>query len=231
MEFLFGSLYSALLLTLSLDKELFSIVGVSLYVSFSSTIIASLLGIPFGFSIAFGSFRGKRVLITFLNTLLALPTVTIGLFVYSLLSRRGVLGVLDLLYTKQAIIIGQSILITPLVASYTIAAISQLDDRYRKTAMTLGADAWQRFRVILLEARFAIAAAVIAAFGRVISEVGISMMVGGNARGFTRTITTAMALEYDKGEFTLSVALGMILLFLAFGVNVIFNLFQGQVRK
>ncbi|MCP4294374.1 MAG: ABC transporter permease subunit [Proteobacteria bacterium] len=231
MDYLFDSLYSAILLTLSLDRELFSIVGVSLYVSLSSTIFASILGIPFGFLVAFRNFLGKRVLITILNTLLALPTVTVGLFIYSILSRRGVLGVLDLLYTKQAIIIGQTFLITPMVASYTIAAISQLDDRYRKTAMTLGANGWQRSLVVLREARYALAAVVIAAFGRVISEVGISMMVGGNVRGFTRTITTAMALEYDKGQFTLAVALGIILLALALGMNIIFHLFQGQVKK
>ncbi|PCI24920.1 MAG: ABC transporter permease [SAR324 cluster bacterium] len=228
MDFLLDSLLSAILLAISLDPELLTIVGVSLKVSSSSTFIASLIGIPFGFLIAFSTFKGKRVLITCLNTLLALPTVTVGLLVYSFISRRSILGAWDLLYTQEAIIIGQTILIVPLVATYTISAISRLDDRYRKTALTLGANRVQTAFVILREARFGIAAAVIAAFGRVISEVGISMMIGGNAKGFTRTITTAMALEYDKGEFILAIALGFILLSLSFGINIIFNFVQGK---
>ena len=195
-----------------------------------STVIASIIGVPIGFAVAFGSFVGKRMIITILNTLLALPTVVIGLFVYAFVSRRGILGVLDLLYTQNAIIIGQSILIIPLVAVFTIAAISRIDERYRKTAMTLGANRRQTAWVILREARFGIAAAVIAAFGRVISEVGISMMLGGNIRGFTRTMTTAMALEYDKGAFTLAVALGIVLLTMSFGMNLLFHFFQGRTR-
>ncbi|MBW2737930.1 MAG: ABC transporter permease, partial [Deltaproteobacteria bacterium] len=156
------------------------------------------------------------------------PTVVIGLFVYSFISRRSILGSLDLLYTQKAIVIGQIILVLPIVATLTIAAISRIDERYRKTAMTLGANRRQTACVIFREARFGIVAAVIAAFGRVIAEVGISMMLGGNARGFTRTMTTAMALEYDKGEFILAVALGIILLVLSFSINLIFHFFQGR---
>jgi tungstate transport system permease protein len=186
------------------------------------------MGVPFGFFVAFESFPGKRMVITCLNTLLALPTVVIGLFVYGFISRRGLLGPLDLLYTQKAMVIGQTILILPIVATFTIAAISRIDERYRKTAMTLGANRWQTAVAVFREARFGIIAAVIAAFGRVISEVGISMMLGGNARGFTRTMTTAMALEYDKGQFTLAVALGIILLGLSFGINLLFHFFQGR---
>ena len=170
------------------------------------------------------------MIITVLNTLLALPTVVIGLFVYSFVSRRGVFGPLDLLYTQKAIIIGQIILIVPVVAAFTIAAISRIDERYRKAAMTLGANRLQTAWILFREARFGIVAAVIAAFGRVISEVGISMMLGGNIKGFTRTMTTAMALEYDKGAFTLAVALGIILLGLSFGMNLLFHFFQGRAR-
>jgi len=173
---------------------------------------------------------GKRLLITVLNTLLALPTVVVGLFVYAFISRRGIFGPFDLLYTQKAIIIGQVILIVPIVTTFTISAVSRIDDRYRKTALTLGADLFQTARMIVREARFAIAAAIIAAFGRVIAEVGISMMLGGNAKGFTRTMTTAMALEYDKGEFVLSVALGLALLTVSFAVNLFFNYFQGKAR-
>ncbi|MDY6951047.1 MAG: ABC transporter permease [Thermodesulfobacteriota bacterium] len=230
MDFLVDSLFSALLLIWSMDHDFLVIVYVSLKVSSSSTLIASLVGVPIGFFIAYGEFRGRRLLITILNTLLSLPTVVVGLFVYAFISRKGVFGLYDLLYTQKAIIIGQVILIIPIVATFTIAAISPVDERYRKTALTLGANFSQTAWMIVREARFGIAAAIIAAFGRVIAEVGISMMLGGNAKGFTRTMTTAMALEYDKGLFVLSVALGIVLLTVSFVVNVFFNYFQGRAR-
>ena len=230
MQFLLDSFLSALLLLWSVNPELVNVVSVSLKVSSSSTIIASMVGIPVGFLIAFREFPGKRLLITVLNTLLALPTVVIGLFVYAFITRRGILGVLNLLYTQKAMVIGQVILIVPIITVFTISAISRIDERYRKTAMTLGANALQTAWVIIREARFAIMAAVIAAFGRVIAEVGISMMLGGNAKGFTRTMTTAMALEYDKGEFVLGVALGIVLLTISFGINIFFNYIQGRAR-
>ena len=226
MTFLLDSFKSALLLLWSLDKELLNVISVSLKVSFSSTLISSLAGIPLGLCIALNDFRGKRFLNTLLNTLLAMPTVVIGLLVYAFISRHGLLGDLGLLYTQKAIIIGQVILIVPIITTLTIAAISRIDDRYRKTAMTLGATSFQAALVIFREARFGILASIIVAFGRVIAEVGISMMLGGNARGFTRTMTTAMALEYDKGEFVLSVALGLVLLMISFVLNIVFNRFQ-----
>ncbi len=228
MNLFFDSIHSAFLLLLSGDPELLNIVGVSLKVSGISTVIASLIGIPGGFLIAYSSFWGKRFVLTCLNTLLALPTVVIGLLVYSFISRRGIFGSLELLYTQKAMIIGQVILIVPLVASLSIAAISRIDSRYRKTALTLGATRRQMAWVIIKEARYGIAAAIIAAFGRVIAEIGISMMLGGNAKGFTRTMTTAMALEYDKGEFVLAVALGLALMSIAFGINLLFHFFQGR---
>jgi len=214
----------------SLDPDLLAIICVSLKVSAISTLFAGVAGIPAGFLIAFSEFRGKRLLITILNTLLALPTVVVGLFVYAFISRRGIFGTFDLLYSQKAIIIGQVILIVPIVTTFTISAISRIDERYRKTARTLGARAYQTAWVLIREARFGIVAAIIVAFGRVIAEVGISMMLGGNARGFTRTMTTAMALEYDKGEFVLSVALGIVLLLVSFGMNLLFNYFQGRAR-
>jgi len=230
MNFLTDSFLSAVLLIWTLDQNLFEIIGVSLKVSSISTLIAGLAGVPSGFLIAFSEFRGKRLVITILNTLLALPTVVIGLFVYAFISRRGVFGTYDLLYTQKAIIIGQVILIIPIVTTLTISAVSRIDDRYRKAALTLGANLMQTARVIIREARFAIIAAIVMAFGRVIAEVGISMMLGGNAKGFTRTMTTAMALEYDKGEFVLSVALGLVLLGVSFAVNIFCNYFQGKGR-
>ncbi|MGD8372489.1 MAG: ABC transporter permease [Syntrophobacterales bacterium] len=230
MDFLLDSFLSAVLLLWGLDQELLNIIYVSLKVSSVSTLIASLVGVPAGFFIGFGEFRGKGMVITVLNTLLALPTVVVGLFVYAFISRRGIFGPLDLLYTQKAIVIGQVILIIPIVTTFTISAISRIDERYRKTAMTLGANWLQTAWVIVREARFGIVAAVVAAFGRVIAEVGISMMLGGNAKGFTRTMTTAMALEYDKGEFVLGVALGIVLLTVSFGVNLCFNFMQGKAR-
>jgi tungstate transport system permease protein len=230
MDFLTDSFLSAILLIWSRDPELLLIIQVSLKVSGTSTLIASVVGVPAGFFIAFRTFPGKRLLITVLNTLLALPTVVVGLFVYAFLARRGVFGTFDLLYTQKAMIIGQVILIIPIVTTFTISAISRIDDSYRKTALTLGANILQTAWVIVREARFGIVASIILAFGRVIAEVGISMMLGGNAKGFTRTMTTAMALEYDKGEFALSVALGLVLLIISFGVNVCLNYIQGRAR-
>lgn len=228
MNFLFDSFFSALKLMISLDAALIEIVSVSLKVSLSSTFIACIIGLPAGFIISTYEIPFKRTIITILNTLLALPTVVIGLFVYAFISRNSIFGTYDLLYTQKAIIIGQSILIIPIVTVFTLSAISRIDKRYRKTALTLGANQIQTARIILVEARFGITAAIVAAFGRVISEIGISMMLGGNIRGFTRTMTTAMALQYDKGEFVLAVALGFILLSISLFVNIMLNYFQGK---
>jgi len=228
MIFLGDSLISAFGLMFALDTELIEIVRVSLNVSLASTLIAGIIGMPAGFIISTSDFPLKRAVITILNTLLALPTVVIGLFVYVLISRNGVFGVYDLLYTQKAIIIGQIILIIPIVTTFTISAISRIDARYRKTAMTLGANQFQTALVLVKEARFGITAAVIAAFGRVISEIGICMMLGGNISGYTRTMTTAMALQYDKGEFVLAIALGIILLCISLAVNVALTYFQGK---
>ncbi len=228
MDFLFQSLGESLKMLWTLDPELYFIVYVSLQVSFWSTIIASILGVPLGFIVAVKEFPAKRALITVLNTLLALPTVVIGLFVYAFLSRRAILGHLGLLYTPEAIIIGQAILILPWVAVFTLSAVSRIDERYRRTAMTLGAGSIQTSLAVAREARFGILAAIIAAFGRVIAEIGIAMMLGGNIKGFTRTMTTAMALEHNKGEFVLAVALGVVLLSVSLVMNIFLQLVQGR---
>ncbi len=231
MGFFLDSIQSALLLLWSLDREVYFIIYVSMKVSLIATLVASLLGVPAGFLISLKEFPGKRALITVLNSLLALPTVVVGLFVYAFISRRGILGVLDLLYTQTAMVIGQTILVLPIVATFTLAAVSQIDSRYRKTALTLGATPLQTAALIFREARFGVIAALIAAFGRVISEIGVAMMLGGNAKGFTRTMTTAMALEYDKGEFVLAVALGMVLLLISLGMNILFRTVQGRSTR
>ena len=231
MSFFLDSFVAAGRLVWSLDPELFTIVRVSLSVSCLATVIAAAGGIPLGFLVAYGRVPGRRAVITLLNTLLALPTVVIGLFVYMFISRRGILGPLDLLYTQQAMVIGQVILIVPLIAALTVAAVSRVDERYRRTAQTLGAGPWQTALVVLREGRFGIAAAVISAFGRVISEIGISMMLGGNIKGFTRTMTTAMALEYATGAYTRAVAFGLVLMAIRLGMNVVFNLAQGRAGR
>ena len=230
MGFFIDSFLSAILLLWSLDPEVYFIIYVSLKVSLASTLIASLIGVPAGFIVAFNEFRGKRAVITSLNSLLALPTVVVGLFVYAFISRKGMLGFLDLLYTQTAMAIGQTILVMPIVISLTIAAVSRIDERYKKTAMTLGATPFQTALVVFREARFGVFAAVIAAFGRVIAEIGVAMMLGGNAKGYTRTMTTAMALEYDKGEFILAVALGIVLILISFTMNIFLNYLQGRTR-
>jgi tungstate transport system permease protein len=228
MGFFYDSFLSALLLIVSMNEELLQIVATSLSVSVTSTAVSALLGVPGGFLLAMRAFRGKRAVITLLNTLLSLPTVVVGLLVYVFISRQGLFGSLGLLYTSKAMIIGQIVLVLPIIVTFTHSAVSRIDDRYAKTAMTLGADAKQLALAVLREARFGICAAVIAAFGRVIAEIGVSMMLGGNIKGFTRTMTTSMALEYDKGEFTLAVALGLVLLAVSFAVNIVFNAFQGR---
>lgn len=226
--FFIQALGEAFAMLWSLDPELYYIVYVSLYVSFFSTFIASIMGVPLGFAIAVREFRGKRSVITVLNTLLALPTVVVGLLGYALLSRQGALGDLGLLYTPWAIVFGQVILILPWVMVFTLSAVSRVDQRYRRTALTLGASALQASLAIAREARFGLLAAVIAAFGRVIAEVGIAMMLGGNIEGFTRTMTTAMALEHNKGEFVLALALGVILLTVSLVMNIILQIVQGR---
>ncbi len=231
MQYLFESTGKAVSLIVQCDAELALIVWFSLKIALISTLVASVVGIPAGFAIYLNEFRLRRVLITVLNSLLAIPTVVIALLVYAFLSRRGMFGSFNLLYTQSAMIIGQTILVIPMVATFVLSALSHLDIRYRKTAMTLGGDRFQVARLLLHEAKFGVAAAIAAAFGRVISEIGVSMMLGGNIKGVTRTMTTAMALEYDKGEFVLAVALGMILMTITLGINILINYFQGNINE
>lgn len=226
MEYIAEGIGKAVGLILSADREVFSIVLLSLRVSGTSLIFASAVGVPFGFVLATYKFRGRRFLTVILNTLMALPTVVVGLTVYALISRQGPLGVLGLLYTPKAMILGQFVLATPIVSALTLSAVENVDPRVKETALTLGAGRVQSGLAVLKEARFAVMAAVAAGFGRVIAEVGSAMMLGGNIRGATRTMTTAIALETAKGEFGLGIALGVVLLIVAFSVNIVFNYWQ-----
>jgi len=226
MEYIWKGIQEAIVLIISLDAEVFSTVLLSLRISLTATLLASAVGIAMGFVISTHEFPFKRPTITFFNTLLSLPTVVVGLFLYSLLSKQGPIGPLGLLFTPTAMVIGQFVLATPIIVALTISAIQSMDPRVKSTAMTLGAGPVRTALTVLTEARFALMAAVIAGFGRVIAEVGSAMMVGGNIRGFTRTLTTAISLETSKGEIELSLALGMILLFIALVVSIILNRLQ-----
>ena len=226
MEYIYNGFLEAFNIILSLDPEFMIIVWTSTKVSTISTVLSSMIGIPLAIIISVKNFPGRDLLNTFLNTLLSLPTVVVGLTVYSFLSRMGPLGDLGLLFTQTAIIIGQVILIIPIITALTISAIKGLDNRILSTARVLGANKVQTFALYLREARYGIVAAIIAGFGRVYAEVGVSMMLGGNIKGYTRTITTAIALETSKGEFALGIALGIVLLTFAFAINIFVHKFQ-----
>ncbi|MBW2503845.1 MAG: ABC transporter permease [Deltaproteobacteria bacterium] len=226
MLYLLESLSAALGMILSLDREVLMTVWTSLYTSTVAILLAAILGIPSGYWLGVSRFRGRRIAITLLNTLMALPTVVVGLVLFGLFSRQGPLGVMGLLFTPLAMIAGQTVLASPIVAHYTMSAVVGADPRIVTTALTLGASRLQCGLQLLREVRFGLMAAVIAGFGRVIAEVGVAMMLGGNIRGFTRTMTTAIALETSKGEFAFGLALGIVLMSVALMVNFALNLLQ-----
>lgn len=208
--------------------EVFGIAILSLKVALTATIVACLLGIPLGFALGWTRFAGRRALLALLNTALALPTVVIGLLIYLLLARRGPLGALGMLFTWQAIVVAEVILALPIATALSAAAVQAVDPRVRRTALTLGAGTLRTAWTVAREARFALLAAVVVAFGRVLSEVGAALMVGGNIRYESRTLTTAITLATSQGDFTLAVALGLVLLALALTVSVVIQLLQGR---
>lgn len=216
----------AIELIVSLDPEVMEIVGRSLSISVTSVILASLFCLPLASLIHFRRFPGKRILVNIIQTFFSIPTVCIGLFVFVLFSRAGPLGGTNLLFTPTVMVIGQMVLITPILLGLTISALSGVDKAILDTALSLGASNLQAMIVILREARYAVVAAVTMGFGRAISEVGIALMVGGNIRGFTRVITTTISLETSKGDLELSIALGIILIFLALIINTALNRIQ-----
>jgi len=228
LDFIIEGIQKAFQLIFSLDREIFNIVLLSLRVSLTAVILASLLGVYLGFLMAVKDYWGKRFSVSLVNTLLALPTVVVGLIVYSLISRRGPLGVFGLLFTPSAMILGQFILAVPIIIALTHSAVQGIDKRVRNTALTLGATEAQSAWMVIKEARYAVLTAVITGFGRVIAEVGAAMMLGGNIKGSTRTMTTAIALETSKGEFGFGIALGIILLIIAFSINILLHYFQNK---
>jgi tungstate transport system permease protein len=228
LDFLVDGLRRGFQLIASGDPDVLDITALSLRVAAISTLLACGIGVPVGFVVGTTRFWGRRAAITVLNTALAFPTVVVGVLIWGLLARQGPLGGAELLYTWWAIVIAEVILAAPIAAALTAAAVQGIDPRVRRTALTLGASPLRAHFAVARAARFAILTAVIVAFGRVLAEVGAAMIVGGNIRHYTRTLTTAVALATSQGDFALAAALGLILLGLALTVNVLLQLFQGR---
>ncbi len=224
-EFLQGFI-KAFELIVTLDPEVMEIAGLSLRISVTATLLATLICLPISSVIHFNRFIGKRILLNLIQTFYSIPTVVVGLFVFIFFSRIGPLGVFNLMFTPTVMIIGQMILVIPILLGLTISALSGVDKAISDTARSLGASSFQTVVIVLKEARFAVMAAILLAFGRAISEVGLALMVGGNIRGFTRVLTTAISLETSKGDIELSIALGIILILIALIINIVLNRIQ-----
>lgn len=219
MESIWQGFIQAFDLILHLDPRLVGIILLSLKVSGLALLISTLLGLPAGALLALARFPGRGIMVSMANTFMGLPPVVVGLFVYLLLSRKGPLGALGLLYTPSAMVIAQTILAAPIVIALSRSAIVSVDPVIRQAARSLGATPAQATLAVIREARYGIGSGVLAAFGRVMAEVGAILIVGGNIAGYTRVMTTTIALETDKGNFELALALGIVLLMISFGVN------------
>jgi tungstate transport system permease protein len=226
MEFLLNGFIQAIALLLSADEETFSAVAATLKVTSYSMTASLCLGIPLGFLLGYLDFKGKRPVRLVVDTLLSLPTVLIGLVVYAFLSRQGPMGELRLLFSLPGIAIGQAMLALPIVIALSATAVESMDRQLRTTLISLGANRQQLLLSSLWEVRYGILVAALTAYGRVTTEVGISMMVGGNIKWHTRTITTAIALETNKGMFAMGIALGLVLLAIAFVVTAVVSLLR-----
>ena len=226
MDSIIEGFLKAFSLIYNLNQELLGIIFLSLKVSGIALIISSIIGVPAGTIIGLRKFPGRGFIITLLNTFMGLPPVVVGLFVYLLLSRSGPLGFMGLLYTPSAMVAAQSILAFPIVASLCHSAIVTVDPIIGQAAITLGATPYQKAITIIKEARYGILSGIIAGLGRVMAEVGAILIVGGNIAGYTRVMTTTIALETDKGNFELALALGIILLTLSLIINVVLHFFQ-----
>jgi len=228
MDFLAEGFRRAWGLLVAGDSEVYGIALLTLKVAVVATAVSCALGLPLGYFLATRRFWGRRAALTVVNTALAFPTAVVGLLLYGLLSRRGPLGGLGWLYTWQAIVVGDVLLALPIAAALSAAAIQGVDSRIRRTAETLGAGSWRTAWTVAREARYALAAVITAAFGQVVAEIGAAMIVGGNIRGSTRTLTTAVALYTAQGDFGLALALGLVLLMLALVVNIALQMLQGH---
>jgi len=226
-----NGIIQAIDLIVTLNPEVMQIAALSLYISLTATILAAIVAIPVGALIHFNTFHGKRAVIILIQTLYSVPTVVVGLILYLLISRSGPLGFLGLLFTPQGMILGQAVLIIPIMMGLVISALSGIDRGISDTLISLGATQFQKIIEIVKEARFAILSAVVLGFGRAIAEVGVAMMIGGNIRDHTRVLTTAITLETGMGNFALSIALGIILLVIALIVVVILNLITSALSS
>ena len=224
------STQQALVLLFGGDPGLWEIIGISFRVSLTALLIATPFAVMIAFVLAFGRFPGRRLLITMFNTLLSFPAVVVGLTFYILLSRQGPLGEWQLLFTQPAMVIGQIALALPILVAMGHSSLQATDRRAWETARTLGATRLRAMATLMREARFGLLAALLAAFGRIIAEVGASMMLGGNILHYTRNIPTAIALETSKGEFAQGIALGLVLLIMAFLLNGLLQVLQGKGR-
>lgn len=220
----------AFTLLFSGDAALWRIVWVSVKTSVLGLLLATPPAVLLGYAIAMHRFRGRRIAIWLAQAALSLPTVLIGLVLYLMLSRRGPLGGLEWLFSQPGIVAGQFVVGLPVLLAFTLAAVQAADPRYAETAIAHGASRWRVMWTVLHEARYGVMAAVISGFGRVISEVGCALMIGGNIEGETRTITTAIALETSKGDFAQGIALGIVLVTLALLMNGALVLLQGEAR-
>jgi len=226
MNSIIVSFSKAFFLILNLDKDLLGIIFLSIEVSGMALVAATFIGLPLSALLGFRKFPLKGLIISLLNTFMGLPPVVVGLFVYLLLSRSGPLGFMGLLYTPSAMVIAQTILAFPIVASLCYSAIVSVDPVIRQASMTLGATPFQISMTIINEARYGIMSGIIAALGRVMAEVGAILIVGGNIAGYTRVMTTTIALETDKGNFELALALGIILLVISLSINLVLHTIQ-----
>ena len=225
---LFEPTRQAFVLLLSGESKLWGIIWVSLWVAILAIALTAPFAIAGGFLLAKLKFAGRRVLVVLMQALLSFPTVVIGLVIYLLLSRRGPLGAFELLFTPWAIMLGYIVIALPILVVFTVSAVQGADPRVYETARSLGAQPLRAALTTLWEVRFAVMAGIVNAFGRVVSEVGCALLVGGNIAGLTRNIPTAIALETAKGDFTQGIALGMVLVVLALGINVALAWLQGR---
>lgn len=230
MDLVFEGIQKAVWLLVTFDPEVWQITLLSLQVSGAATLVSLFLGIALGTAVALGEFPGKRFLVSLVNTGMGLPPVVVGLFVTLFLWRSGPLGFLEILYTPTAMILAQAVIATPIVTGITLAAIQHLPPKLRLQILALGASRRQMVWVLIREARLPLLAGVMAGFGGVISEVGASIMVGGNIKGYSRVLTTATVMETSRGNFDTAIALGIILLLLAYGVNLVLTHIQQRER-
>jgi tungstate transport system permease protein len=231
VDYILDGLRQALVLLFTGDSQTYSAVQITAATSLLAIVASLGLGVLPGFLLGYAAFPGKRAARTFVDSMLSFPTVVIGLLVYAFISRRGPLGDMGLLYSVPGMVIGLTILGLPIVTALTASAVENLDHRLKPTLLTLGASPWQVVVTTLWETRFGIMLAAMAAFGRIVSEVGIAMIVGGNIKWHTRTITTAIALETSKGEFAMGIALGLVLMVVAFAVNIAVSAFRRISEK